>query len=114
MLMCWASARAWLQGGLVFKAHRLLHVSTLGSRVIKKKRRSWRDLIIAAFDERLDRREHPLHHAPCTLHPTPFTLHCLQEAYTLAFRFQKVVLFLIVTVRVYGARYGVSGVGCRV
>ena len=29
----------WFRGGLVFKAHRLLHRSTLGLRVIKKKRR---------------------------------------------------------------------------
>jgi len=29
----------WLRGGLVLKAHRLLYHSTLGSRVIKKKKR---------------------------------------------------------------------------
>jgi hypothetical protein len=29
------------QGGLVFKAHRLVYHSTLGSRVIKKKKRIW-------------------------------------------------------------------------
>ena len=29
---------AFARGGLVFKAHRLVHHSTLGSRVIKKKR----------------------------------------------------------------------------
>ena len=28
----------WFRGGLVFKAHRLLYHSTLGSRVIKKKK----------------------------------------------------------------------------
>ena len=28
----------WFRGGLVFKAHRLLHPSTLGSKVIKKKK----------------------------------------------------------------------------
>ena len=37
----------WFRGGLVFKAHRLLYHSTLGLRVIKKKRRcgAW----VAAF-----------------------------------------------------------------
>ena len=29
----------WFRGGLVFKAHRLLYHSTLGSRVIKRKKR---------------------------------------------------------------------------
>ena len=28
----------WFRGGLVFKAHRLVHLSVLGSRVIKKKK----------------------------------------------------------------------------
>jgi len=32
--------RAWF-GGLVFKAHRLLHHSTLDLRVIKKKKKVW-------------------------------------------------------------------------
>ena len=31
------------RGGLVFKAHRLLHHSTLGSRAIKRKKRGRRD-----------------------------------------------------------------------
>jgi len=30
----------WFRGGLVFKAHRLLHYSILGSRVIKKKKKA--------------------------------------------------------------------------
>jgi len=30
------------RGGLVFRAHRLVYQSTLGLRVIKKKRSSWR------------------------------------------------------------------------
>ena len=30
----------WFRGGLVFKAHRLVYHSTLGSSVIKKKRRT--------------------------------------------------------------------------
>jgi len=32
----------WFRGGLVFKAHRLVHHSTLGLRVIKKKKRVYR------------------------------------------------------------------------
>jgi len=39
------------RGGLVFKAHRLLHHSTLGSRVMKKRRRRF---------EARDGREEPL------------------------------------------------------
>jgi len=31
----------WFQGGLVFKAHRLLYHSTLGSRVIKEKKKKY-------------------------------------------------------------------------
>ena len=34
------------RGGLVFKAHRLLYHSTLGLRVIKKKRRYLRDVLL--------------------------------------------------------------------
>ena len=35
-----ASDRVWFGGGLVFKAHRLLYHSALGSRVTKKKKKS--------------------------------------------------------------------------
>ena len=31
----------WFRGGLVFKTHRHVHLSTLGSRVIMTKRRRW-------------------------------------------------------------------------
>ena len=34
----------WFRGGLVFKAHRLLYHPTLGSRVIKKKKKYLRDV----------------------------------------------------------------------
>jgi len=40
----------WFRGGLVFKAHRLLYHSTLGLRVIKKKRKKRR---VAAGSHRL-------------------------------------------------------------
>jgi len=33
------AAPAWFRGGLVFKAHRLVYHSTLGSRVLKRRRR---------------------------------------------------------------------------
>ena len=35
----------WFQGGLVSKAHRRMYHSTLGSRVMQKKREKWRNLI---------------------------------------------------------------------
>ena len=38
---------AWFRGGLVFEAHRWLYHSTLGSRVIKKKRKlAWPSCIL--------------------------------------------------------------------
>jgi len=43
------------QGGLVFKAHRWLHHSTLGSRVIKKKRRN----VLEVSPQRLEREPAP-------------------------------------------------------
>jgi len=42
----------WLRGGLVFKAHRLLYYSTLGLRVIKKKKKeSWTRMQVVAGDK---------------------------------------------------------------
>ena len=40
MLVFWSSA--WFRGRLVFKAHRLLYHSSLGSKVIKKQKRTLR------------------------------------------------------------------------
>ena len=40
----WLNRGGWFRGGLVFKAHILLFYSTLGSRVIKNKKRSWWEL----------------------------------------------------------------------
>ena len=44
------------RGGLVFKAHRLLFHSTLGLRVIKKKRSYRLDLLIEVVEVRLEQR----------------------------------------------------------
>ena len=60
-------------GRLVFKAHKLLHYSTLGSRVIKKRKK-----VLGGTGERRQQRTAPdqsPHPAPHTLHPRLYTLH---------------------------------------
>ena len=39
----------WFRGGLVFKAHRLLYHSTLGSRVLRKKKKDGRKPEVGDF-----------------------------------------------------------------
>ena len=49
----------WFQGGLVFTAHRLMHHSTLGSRVIKQKKEDLRRRVAILGAARLgEHREH--------------------------------------------------------
>ena len=60
------------RGGLVFKALRLLHHSTLGSKVIRKKRRRPCAHGRHSFAQL---RPHPPHQAAHTLNPRPSTPH---------------------------------------
>ena len=72
------------RGRIVFKAHRLLNHSTLGLRVIEKKKKDYRlgsrrtPLLLRALDPKpnaLYPTLYTLHPSPYTLHPTPHTLH---------------------------------------
>ena len=79
------------RGGLVLKAHKLSYHSTLGSRVIKKKREQSPPQRLHTLNSDPRRPRPPprrttstgkigwtgttLHPTPYTLHPTPYTLH---------------------------------------
>ena len=52
----------WFRGGLVFKAHRLLYHSTLGSRVIKKKKKD--ETVCSGHDARTGRCDHQVPMVP--------------------------------------------------
>ena len=61
------------RGGLVLKAYRLLHHSSLGWRVIKKREEHAQRLLDGKGQD-LDKVAGGPHPAPCTLHPAPCTL----------------------------------------
>ena len=63
------------QGGLVFKDHRLVYHSALGSRVIKREKKAPDTVVPESVGSGvLHAADQPLNPAPCTLHPAPCTL----------------------------------------